>query len=77
MLGAYDQGRNGLGAPHPVGIFEVGVTTPIVTAMVLAGTASPLSGHFRYVACTPTTLRAGREYIVAAGNYGISFDPYS
>jgi len=76
-LGAYDMGRDGLSAPHEVGIWSVLGGPPLVSATVSAGAGSVLFGHLRYVPCTPITLVAGQEYVVAAADYGVGFDPYS
>jgi len=76
-VGVYDDGANGLALSHSVGIFNLGGTL-LGSANVLAGTGSPVEGHFRYaVLAAPVNLNAGVTYIVAAANLGtIGGDDY-
>jgi Domain of unknown function (DUF4082) len=64
-LGLFDYQDNGLGEAHEVGIFNQSGAL-LASALVSAGTVSPLVGHFRYAAIAPLALTAGQTYIVAA-----------
>ncbi len=64
-LGLFDYQDNGLGEAHEVGIFNQSGTL-LASALVSAGTVSPLVDHFRYAAIAPLALTAGQTYIVAA-----------
>jgi hypothetical protein len=62
QLGFYDEGKNGLGDAHDVGIFDPATGQLVVGGQVPAGTAVPESGGFRYVDVAPTVLNAGTTY---------------
>jgi hypothetical protein len=62
-LGIFDYGEDGLGESHEVGIFESSGTL-LASAVVPAGTVSPLDNHFRYTDIVPTRLEAGQTYTV-------------
>jgi lysophospholipase L1-like esterase len=79
-LGVWNNGANGLTAPHAVTLFsldKVGVgskATPVVggSVTVPAGTAATLESGYRYAAlAAPVTLAAGNYAVVA---YGLSAD---
>ncbi len=66
-LGFFDQGGNGLGEAHAVGIYDVGSQQLIVSATLPAGTEAALDGAFRYVPlATPGTLTANTTYVAVA-----------
>ncbi len=64
-LGFFDYQQDGLGESHEVGIFD-NTGTLLTSAVVAAGTASPLVGEFRYTNIMPLTLYAGETYTMAA-----------
>jgi hypothetical protein len=67
QLGVYDNGLDGLGSSHPVGIYTMGKTL-LASATVLSGTVAPIDSEgFRWASLTtPLTLSAGTSYVVAA-----------
>jgi hypothetical protein len=63
QLGWYDQGGDGLGQSHPIGIWDLNLETLIVSATVPAGTAATLDGGFRMVSI-PNTILASGQYAI-------------
>lgn len=69
-LGVWDRGENGLGVPHPVGLWNTAGDL-LAQVTVQAGAESPLKGQFRYEDLfAPVTLDAHASYVLAA-----SFSP--
>lgn len=64
-LGFYDQGSDGLGQEHEVGIFS-NLGSLLVSGIVPAGTAGTLIGDFRYVSIAPIILAAGQTFRIGA-----------
>ncbi len=69
-LGFYDAGKNGLNAPHQVGIYD-GSCNLLASAVVAPG--DTLVGSFRYHAISPVVLGPGKYYAAAVTNNN---DPY-
>jgi hypothetical protein len=65
-LGFYDEGADGLGEAHQVGIFDLETEKLVVSATVPAGTIASESGGFRYVCTPPATLSGDKVYAVLA-----------
>jgi hypothetical protein len=74
-VGVFDDGNNGLAAPHAVRLWDA-LRTPIYTTTVPAGVAAPLTDRFRYVSIAPIVLPVNSEFMIAAANYGGTTDPY-
>jgi lysophospholipase L1-like esterase len=82
-LGVWDEGANGLHAPHTVTLFSLDAlgnqahATPVEGGSVVVpeGTAAPLSGGFRFAKlAVPLTLAQGNYAVIA---YGLDADdPY-
>lgn len=68
-LSYYDFNGDGLGAAHPVGLWNSSHAL-IAQATVSSGTASPLQDSFRFSAIPPIQLLAGQTYFVAGFNTG-------
>jgi len=66
QLGVFDFGADGLLAAHSVAIYDAQTQNAIVTATVPSGDSASLSGLFRFVTVSPTTLQANTGYIIAA-----------
>lgn len=64
-LGFFDYLGDGLGESHKVGIFE-STGTLLSSAVIQSGASSQLIDDFRYTNIVPLTLRAGKNYTVAA-----------
>jgi Domain of unknown function (DUF4082)/PEP-CTERM motif len=70
-LGYFDDGGDGFGVPHTVGIFDS--FGGLLTSTTLgAGTTDPLDGHFRYQPITPIQLSPGTLYLLAATTGGLT-----
>jgi hypothetical protein len=81
-------GGPGFAVNHTIGLFT-GSGTLLVSGMVSAGTGDPVdgppvtntagqvTGFFRYVPVTPTTLAAGQTYVIAGTNSPDPFDPFA
>lgn len=65
-LGFYDEGADGLGEAHEVGIFDLATEKLVVSATIPAGTVASASGGFRYVCIPPTTLSGDKAYAALA-----------
>lgn len=72
-LGWFDEGQNGLGISHEVGIWNSSGTL-LTSAVVPAGTVAVLDGQFRMVPITPIVLAVGTGYIVGGLNTSASGD---
>ena len=64
QLGHLDDGLDGLGSAHEVGIFNSS-NTLLTSAVVPSGIVAPLIGNFRFVNTSPVLLNAGETYTVA------------
>ncbi len=74
-LGYFDQGHDGLGESHAVGIYD-GSGNLLTSATVPAGTSGSLVGDFRYVTLsTPLVLPSGQAFTAAGVTTGV--DPYA
>lgn len=72
-LGWYDQGQDGLGVAHEVGIWDsAGVL--LASAIVPAGTTGTLDGVYRKVLISTLNLGVGTGYIVGGLNSSNSGD---
>lgn len=67
-LGWFDQGANGLGREHTVGIWD-GVGNLLTSILVPVGTAAPLDGQYRIVPIVPIILSVDTGYIVGGQNF--------
>ncbi len=65
QLGFWDSALDGLNVAHPVGIW-LDDGTLLTSATVLAGTAAPLDGKFRWVGTAPVILWPGNTYVIGA-----------
>jgi hypothetical protein len=72
-LGWFDEGQDGLGVVHEVGIWD-SAGTLLASAVIPAGTIAGLDGQYRMVAITPIVLGAGAGYIVGGVNSESSID---
>jgi hypothetical protein len=63
-LGVFDDSLDGLAESHDVGLWN-STGTLLTSTTVLAGTADPLIGNFRYADIAPLTLQAG-TYVIGA-----------
>lgn len=69
-LGYYDHDGNGLGQSHDVGLWDINGNL-LASLTVPAGTAAPLTGHFRYVQLgTPVALVANQSYRIGGVSGG-------
>lgn len=68
-LGYFDDGGDGFGVSHRVGIFDPQGTLLFSTTLS-AGTTDPLIGHFRYRSITPIELLPDTWYVIAATTGG-------
>lgn len=76
-LGWFDWQQDGLARSHEIGLWNVADQSLIASATVEAGTATPLSGYFRYTSlATAVTLNPGATYRVAGLDVGASGDPH-
>ena len=65
-LGVWDDGQDGLVAPHPVGIWS-DTGELLATTIIPSGTGAPLVGDFRVQAlATAVTLTGGVSYTIGA-----------
>lgn len=72
-LGWFDQGGNGLGTAHTVGIW--GPSGTLLTSVVVpAGTGAPLDGQYRIVDIPDIYLPIGTGYIIGGENFSTSDD---
>ncbi len=71
-LGWYDQGLNGLGFSHMVGIWDSSGDL-VISALVASGTTDPLDGDFRTVTIAPLVLEPG-DYTIGGQNFANSTD---
>jgi hypothetical protein len=67
-LGLYDYFRgDGLASQHAVGIWDVSdPSQPLVSAVIPAGSLTPIVQDFRYVSVKAVTLPAGHDYAIGA-----------
>ncbi len=67
-LGLYDFYRgDGLVSQHPIGIWDVAnPSQPLVTAVIPAGSLTPIVQDFRYVTVGAVILPAGHNYAIGA-----------
>jgi hypothetical protein len=67
-LGLYDFFRgDGLASQHPIGIWDVSnPSQPLVTAVIPAGSLTPIVQDFRYVNVEAVILPAGHDYAIGA-----------
>jgi hypothetical protein len=72
-LGWFDEGANGLGVAHTVGIWSPGGAL-LASVLVPAGVAAPLDGQYRTIAIAPLLLAPGVGYIVGGENFSNSGD---
>jgi hypothetical protein len=68
-LGYFDDGGDGFGVPHNVGLFDPSGALLAFTTLG-AGTIDPLDGHFRYRPITPIELPGESWYVIAATTGG-------
>jgi hypothetical protein len=64
-LGVWDQGGDGLGESHEVGIWTDSGTL-LASGTVAAGTADSLDSGFRMASIGPVNMDAGKTYVIAA-----------
>lgn len=72
-LGWFDQGANGLGTAHTVGIWAPNGTL-LTSVLVPAGTAAPLDGQYRVADIPDILLPVGIGYIIGGENFSTSDD---
>jgi hypothetical protein len=72
-LGWFDEGQNGLGHSHTVGIWNP-TGTLLASILVPAGTSAPLDGQYRIAAIGSILLPVGTGYIVGGENFSDSGD---
>lgn len=72
-LGWFDQGANGLGTAHTVGIWAPNGTL-LTSVLVPAGTAAPLDGQYRVADIPDILLPVGTGYIIGGENFSTSDD---
>ena len=72
-LGWYDQGQDGLGHEHMVGLWDPSGTL-LASALVPGGTVAGLDGVYRMVAISAITLTPGVNYVVGGENFDTSGD---
>jgi hypothetical protein len=67
-LGLYDYYHgDGLSAQHTIAIWDVSnPSQPLFSAVIPAGSLTPIMEDFRYVNVTPVTLPAGHDYVIGA-----------
>ncbi len=63
QLGYFDFNQDGLVENHAVGLWT-STGTLLTSGTVLAGTADPLVGFFRYANIAPIALTAGQNYVI-------------
>ncbi len=79
-LGVWDSLNDGLRVNHSVGIWTTTSTTAVATATVQSGTASVLSGGYRYAPISPVTLSANTTYrigVLFPGGTSITVDAFN
>ena len=58
---------DGLLEEHAVGIWDISNhSTPLLSALIPAGTLAPLANGFRYVSTSPVVLPSNHDYVIAA-----------
>jgi hypothetical protein len=72
-LGWFDEGQNGLGISHEVGIWN-SAGTLLVSVVVPSGTTAGLDGQYRMVPVAATVLGVANGYIVGGLNTSNSGD---
>jgi hypothetical protein len=72
-LGWFDQGANGLGTAHTVGIWAPNGTL-LTSVLVPAGTTAPLDGQYRVADIPDILLPVGIGYIIGGENFSTSND---
>ena len=72
-LGWFDQGANGLGTAHTVGIWAPNGTL-LTSVVVPAGTGAPLDGQYRIADIPDILVPVGTGYIIGGENFSISND---
>jgi PEP-CTERM motif len=72
-LGWFDQGANGLGTAHTVGIWAPNGTL-LTSVLVPAGTGAPLDGQYRIADIPDILLPVGTGYIIGGENFSSSDD---
>jgi Domain of unknown function (DUF4082) len=72
-LGWFDQGANGLGTAHTVGIWAPDGTL-LTSVVVAAGTGAPLMGQYRIADIPDIFLPIGTGYIIGGENFSTSDD---
>jgi len=72
-LGWFDQGANGLGTAHTVGIWAPNGTL-LTSVLVPAGTVAPLDGQYRVADIPDILLPVGTGYIIGGENFSTSDD---
>ncbi len=72
-LGWFDEGANGLGTAHTVGIWAPNGTL-LTSVVVPAGTAAPLDGQYRIADIPDIMLPVGTGYIIGGENFSSSND---
>lgn len=64
-LGLWDQGADGFGESHPIGLFRLSDNTLLATGTMSAGAGDPLDDGFRYIEVTPVTLDVNVSYVLS------------
>jgi hypothetical protein len=64
-LGFFDDGGDGLGSSHQVGIWDNNGNL-LVQIVIPSGTGATLDGDYRYESISPITLTAGSTYVMGA-----------
>lgn len=72
-LGWYDEGLDGLGRSHTVGIWDPGGSL-LTSIVVPSGTGAALDGVYRTMAIAPLLLTPGAGYIVGGENFSDAGD---
>jgi hypothetical protein len=72
-LGWFDEGANGLGTAHTVGIWAPNGTL-LTSVLVPAGTGAPLDGQYRIADIPDILLPVGTGYIIGGENFSTSND---
>jgi hypothetical protein len=72
-LGWFDEGANGLGREHTVGIWDSSGNL-LTSILVPIGTGAGLDGQYRTVSIVPIVLGVGSGYIVGGQNFTDSGD---
>ena len=75
-LGIYDEGLDGFGVAHEVGIWD-SLGSLLASVTVPSGIGSTLIANFRYVAIAPILLAAGQTFTVGATFGAFNPDVYN